>query len=87
MLILLRLFLATLPSILRPRATLKLENLALCHQIGVLQRSAAKRPKLTPWDRLLWIGLSMSSAIIAYARSPEKLLQPLSERRCQNSSM
>ena len=34
------------------------ENLALRHQIGVLQRSAAKRPKLTSGDRLLWICLS-----------------------------
>src|SRR5438105_6274623 len=51
-------FLATLPSILRSRAALELENLALRHQIGVLQRSAASRPKLVPWDRLLWIGLS-----------------------------
>jgi putative transposase len=32
--------------------------LALRHQIGVLQRSATKRPKLTAGDRLLWIGLS-----------------------------
>ena len=56
--LILRSFLATLPSILRSRAALELENLALHHQIGVLQRSAAKRPKLTPWDRLLWIGLS-----------------------------
>jgi len=32
--------------------------LALRHQIGVLQRSAAKRPKLTAGDRLLWICLS-----------------------------
>jgi hypothetical protein len=54
----LRLFLAALLSILRSRAALELENLALRHQIGVLQRSAARRPKLTPWDRLLWIGLS-----------------------------
>ena len=51
-------FLAILPSILRPRAALLLENLALRHQIGVLQRSAAKRPKLTSGDRLLWICLS-----------------------------
>jgi len=51
-------FLATLPSILRSRAALELENLALRHQIGVLQRSAASRPKLVRWDRLLWIGLS-----------------------------
>src|SRR5499425_3090955 len=46
---------ATLSSFLRSRAALELENLALRHQIGVLQRSAAKRPKLTSRDRLLWI--------------------------------
>ena len=39
--------LAVLPSILRSRAAVELENLALRHQIGVLQRSAAKRLKLT----------------------------------------
>ncbi len=56
--LILRSFLAALLSILRSRAVLELENLALRHQIGVLQRSAARRPKLTPCDRLLWIGLS-----------------------------
>jgi putative transposase len=50
--------LAALWSIFRSRAALQLENLALRHQIGVLQRSAAKRPKLTSGDRLLWICLS-----------------------------
>ena len=50
--------LATLASILRSRAALELENLALRHQIGVLQRSAGKRAKLTPLDRLLWVWLS-----------------------------
>ena len=50
--------LATLSSILRSRAVLELENLALRHQIGVLQRSASKRPKLTPLDRVLWAWLS-----------------------------
>ena len=50
--------LATLPSILRSRAALELENLVLRHQIGVLQRSAGKRAKLTPLDRLLWVWLS-----------------------------
>jgi putative transposase len=50
--------LAILPSILRSRAAVALENLALRHQIGVLQRSAAKRLKLTSGDRLLWICLS-----------------------------
>src|SRR5271169_6910771 len=44
--------LANLGSIFRSRATLELENLALRHQIGVLQRSARKRPKLTGGDRL-----------------------------------
>ena len=50
--------LATLHSILRSRAAVELENLALRHQIGVLQRSARKRAKLTPLDRLLWVWLS-----------------------------
>jgi hypothetical protein len=49
--------LATLSSIFRSRAVLGLENLALRHQIDVLQRSARKRPKLTSGDRLLWICL------------------------------
>ena len=49
--------LAVLPSILRSRAAVELENLALRHQISVLQRSAAKRLKLTSGDRLLWICL------------------------------
>ncbi len=50
--------LATLSSIFRSRAALELENLALRHQIAVLRRTAAKRPKLTSADRLLWICLS-----------------------------
>src|SRR5208283_3643847 len=58
MLISLTTLLATLSSIFRSRAALELENLALRHQIGVLQRSARKRPKLTSRDRLLWIFLS-----------------------------
>src|ERR1700741_2103511 len=48
----------TLSSIFRSRAALELENLALRHQIGGLQRSARKRPRLTPIDRLLWVWLS-----------------------------
>ena len=58
MLIFLATLLATLSSILRSRAGLELENLALRHQIGVLQRSARKRFRLTPLDRLLWVWLS-----------------------------
>jgi len=58
MLIFITTLFATLSSIYRSRAVLELENLALRHQIGVLQRSTRKRPKLTSIDRLLWIGLS-----------------------------
>jgi transposase InsO family protein len=41
----------------KSRAALQLENLALRHQLGVLQRSV-KRPRLTAADRLLWAWLS-----------------------------
>jgi hypothetical protein len=39
-----------LRSLIRSRIDLQLENLALRHQIGVLQRSLKKRPKLTSMD-------------------------------------
>ena len=39
-------------SILRSRVNLDVENLALRHQIGVLQRSVKKCPKLISMDRL-----------------------------------
>jgi hypothetical protein len=58
MLIFLTTLLAALRAIFRSRAALALENLALRHQIGVLQRSATKRPKLTAGDRMLWVLLS-----------------------------
>jgi len=48
--------LATLRAALRSRRGLMLENLALRHQLGVLARSA-RRPRLQPSDRLLWIVL------------------------------
>jgi putative transposase len=54
----LRTLLANLSSIFHSRAALQLENLALRHQIGVLQRSARNRPKVTLVDRLLWVWLS-----------------------------
>ena len=47
-----------LRSLIRSRVDLQLENLALRHQIGVLQRALKKRPKLTSMDRLLWVSLS-----------------------------
>ena len=58
MLIFLMTLLAALRAIFRSRAALELENLALRHQIGVLQRSTTKRPKLTAGDRMLWVFLS-----------------------------
>ncbi len=58
MLISLTTLLAILSSIFRSRTALEVENLALRHQIGVLQRSVRKRPKLNSGDRLLWICLS-----------------------------
>jgi putative transposase len=58
MLILLSALLSTLGSMFRSRAALELEHIALRHQIGVLKRSARKRPKLTPADRLFWVFLS-----------------------------
>jgi putative transposase len=50
--------LASLSSLLKSRAALQLENVALRHQLGVFQRSAKKRLLLNNSDRLLWIGLS-----------------------------
>ena len=38
----------------RTRRSLVLENLALRHQLAVLQR-AAPRPRLRPSDRLFWV--------------------------------
>ena len=47
---------ATFLGLVRSRAALQLEILALRHQVGILQQSV-KRPKLTPVDRALWVWL------------------------------
>src|SRR6266403_2906551 len=73
MLIFLTTLLASLASIFRSRASLGLENLALRRQIGVLHRSAGKRPKLTAGDRLLWICLSR---LWCDWRSPLAIVKP-----------
>jgi transposase InsO family protein len=52
MLISLKTLLTNLTSIFHSRAALQLENVALRHQIGMLQRSIRNRPKLTLADRL-----------------------------------
>jgi hypothetical protein len=49
--------LITLGSMLRSRLDLQLEIMALRHQIGVLERSVHKRPRLTSTDCLLWVSL------------------------------
>ena len=53
----LTMLLATLSSIFRSRAALRLESLALRQQIGVLLRSTRRRPRLIPVDRLVWVWL------------------------------
>jgi putative transposase len=55
-------FLSTMFSVFRSRAALQVENLALRHQIGVLRRSAKKRPRLTVADRVFWAWLSKTWA-------------------------
>ena len=47
----------TLISAVSSRRILAFENVALCHQFGVLQRSF-KRPLLKERDRLMWVLLS-----------------------------
>jgi putative transposase len=50
--------LVVVSSLVKSRAALQLKNVALRHQIGVLQRSAKKRLSLNHADRLFWVGLS-----------------------------
>jgi hypothetical protein len=54
-----RLFMAlsALASMFKTSAQLRLENLALRQQLGVLRRSAPKRLKLTLADRIFWVSL------------------------------
>jgi len=47
--------LGALTSMLKTSAQLRLENLALRQQLAVLGRSAPKRLKLTPADRIFWV--------------------------------
>jgi hypothetical protein len=54
---------ATLSSVFRSRSALQLENLALRHQIGVLQRAAKKRPKLRLGTACCGSGCPASGAV------------------------
>ncbi len=64
---------AVVLSAIKSRAALQLENVALRHQIGILQRSAKKRPSLNNADRLFWIGLSR---VWAEWRSALRIVKP-----------
>jgi putative transposase len=46
-----------LRALLLGSTAIALENMALRHQLAVLQRSV-RRPRLSRWDRILWVGLS-----------------------------
>jgi putative transposase len=48
---------AFLRAFLVGSTAIALENLALRHQLAVLQRSS-RRPRLSSWDRILWVWLS-----------------------------
>ena len=47
--------LAAMCSMCKTSAELRLENVVLRQQLGVLRRSAPKRLKLTPADRIFWV--------------------------------
>ena len=85
---------AAFSSVLKTRAALQLENIALRHQIGVLQRSAKKRPMLTAADRLFWVWISgigldwrsslvivQPEAVIAWHRKAFRLFWTWKSRR------
>jgi hypothetical protein len=75
-------FLTTLLSGFRSRVVLQVEILALRHQIGVLRRSAKKRPRLTVADRVFWVWLSrVQSAQVARRRFSERPQTPLTPRK------
>ena len=46
-------------SLFKTSAQLRLENIALRQQLTVLRRSAPKRLKLTPADRIFWVWLRL----------------------------
>jgi putative transposase len=50
-------FLGVVSSLFKGATELRLENLALRHQLGVLRRSAPKQLKMTPADGIFWVCL------------------------------
>jgi hypothetical protein len=49
--------LGLLSSLFKTSAELRLENLALRHQLGVLRRSSPEPLRLTSADRIFWVWL------------------------------
>ena len=60
MLDIVRSLLGALRATVRTHRAVALENLALRHQLTVLQRRTRGRTRLTPADRLLWVWLARS---------------------------
>jgi hypothetical protein len=50
-------FLSTLGALFRSQLSLRVENVALRHQLAIYQRTV-KRPSIRPADRILWCWLS-----------------------------
>ena len=46
-------FLSTLGALFRSQLSLRVENVALRHQLAIYQRTV-KRPSIRPEDRILW---------------------------------
>ena len=69
------------PSILRSSAALEFENLALRHQIGVLQRSVAKRLKINLRRSPLALAIVKPETVLAGHRAGFRLFWTLKARR------
>jgi len=87
--------LAVLRGVVRSRVALRLEVLALCHQLQVLQRSRPRRVRLANADRWLWAWLSRSwsgwrtalvivkpETVIAWHRQGFRVFWTWKSRRC-----
>jgi putative transposase len=64
-------FLSTLGALFRSQLSLRIENVALRHQLAMYQRTV-KRPSIRPADRILWCWLSRRWArwreVLVFAR-------------------
>ena len=96
MLDIVRSLLGALRATMRTHRALALENLALRHQLTVLQRRTQGRTRLTPADRLLWVWLArswrewqpISGGEEEYAEEPAHRREeaPTREPRCSGPS-